>query len=737
MNPEPEIKDNKISLAGTPLDFRHLVLVLRERWLGAAGLVFLVCGLVGYAMLSRPPVFEAQAGLLVEKTGDRVVEMKQVVDNTVEGSLTDTLLLTHIEQMKSRTFIDRVINSLTVTERESLLREYPEEDLTPQDMALPKDLRNKARLLGLLSNGYSVSRSARTLLIRISVRHRNAVSAQFLANRIGDQYILSLIDRTNYSNTAAMSFLQTQTEELRQKVEKAERDLQAYRNKYNLVSLEDNQNIIVERLKSLNTSATQARVQRLSLEAKLQQVEKVLAEKGDPMQLASLTEFASLKTVQQQIDELNTQRTVLAERYGKKHPKMVENARALDSLQKLRAQQIQAALADLRHQVDKAKTEETQLNAELAAAEQESLRLDQLTVGYSALRREVDTARTTYSQVLARQNETNVTSQLQNTNIKFVDRAALPDLPVFPNKKLVAAILLVLALGLGLGYPLAADALDQRIKTWADVEGYLGSTLLGEIPSLPKVQESDRDSVVLKELDEGSTEAFRGLYSQLSLSSKVPLPKTIIVTSTIPGEGKSFVSCNLAASFAKHGKKVLLMDGDFRRPSLHRAFSHNNQAGAITWLESGEPLPENILADEKLGFVDIAPNFKLLRAGGVSRRATEILEGARIVELLETLQRQFDLVIIDTPPAGVFPDAEAFARLADELIYVCRFNGVTRPQVRQVLNRLQKTDLAFPGVVLNAMPSGRAGYYYYHSSYGYYGYKYYKSYHDDSPGSGA
>lgn len=342
----------------------------------------------------------------------------------------------------------------------------------------------------------------------------------------------------------------------------------------------------------------------------------------------------------------------------------------------------------------------------------------------------MDTARTLYTQVLARQNETALTSQLQNTNIKFVDRAALPSVPVDPNKLKIALVLVLLAGAIGLGYPLGADLLDQRIKLWSDVETYLKLPLLAEVSTWKAVAEEQRDQMVLKELDEHGVETFRALYSQLQLGSTVDFPKTMIVTSTLPGEGKSFVASNLCAAFAAHGKKVLLVDGDFRRPTLHKGFQLDNKVGTLTWLEARAEIDAKLTQDPRLGIVSLAPNLSLLRTGGVSRKASELLETPAMMALFEALQRSYDLIVIDTPPVGLFPDAEAFSRSADELLFVCRFGTTTRPQAAQAIARLRKTKLIFSGAVLNAMPDQRTKGYYYSS----YSYKDYAAYYADRKG---
>jgi len=711
------------------IDIQHIWLVMRERWLGALALVLAVCVPLGLYLFSRPAVYQAKASLLVERSNDRVVDMKQVTDQSVDGGMTDTLILTHIEQMRSHAFLSKVVASLRPEQCAKILLPYYKEGKDVKPGVDP--VLDAKRVEGRMLENLTVERIPRTLLISISVLHREAETAQFLTNLIADRYILFLIDRSNTSNTAAMSFLQGSADELRQKVEKAERELQTYREKYNLVSLEDNQNIVVERLKALNTAVTNARIGRLAAETRRDQVSTIVQQGAPPQELAVLAEFSALSTVQKEIDDLRTKRAVLAERYGRKHPLMQENERSLEALEKLRAQQLGTALADLRNQCAKSLAQERQLEAELADASKESLRLDQLAMGYNVLRREVETTKQTYGQILARQNETNVTSQLQNTNIKSADRAGLPEIPVEPSHKVVLMLLGVVAIILGIAFPLSADLLDKRVKSWIDVERYLDTGVLAEVRMTKGVDKVDRDSIVSKGLDEETIELFRGLYSQLSLISKKPQPKTILITSTVPGEGKSFVASNLAATFAAHGKKTLLVDGDFRRPSLHRGFKLANNHGLLTWLEGSEAVPSVPTADEGLGIVKIAESLQLLRTGGVSRRVTELIEGSRILALFERLQRDYDIIVIDTPPSGVFPDAQALARASDEVLFVCRFSMVERSRCRQVIERIKITGVPCLGVVLNGLPDGRAGGAYY-SGYSYYSNQYQKEYTRDN-----
>lgn len=724
---EPAPGDPRKLEAPPLVDLGHLLLVLRERWLGALGLAVLVSGLVGFLLLSRPAVYTASARLLLERSGDRVVDFKQVVDNTVEGNLTDAMLLSHIEQIQGSTLTNRVIQSFSEEERRELLSAYAESDA--EELARPVGEALDEAVRKHLNETLTVERLGRTLLIKLAVKHRDPAWAQRLANRFAEQYIAHLGERTGVSNDAAQSFLHTQAEQLRTAVEKAEKTLQDFRAANNLVAIEDNQSITTDRLKQLGTQVTEKVIERIQLETRLNQAKAVLESGGDARVLAGLKEFEAFSEVQREIDALAAQRTAQGERYGRRHPRMIEMASQREALERLRADRLLAGIQDLENQLSKSTEQASRLSAEYAAAEQESLRLDRLAAEYAVLERSAETERKIYDEILNQRNQTVITSQIQSINIKLVDRALLPEKPTEPNRLKVALVMCLLFGGCFLGYPLTADLLDNRVKSAIDVETYLGASLLAEVTHVGAVPEAERARIVVKHTDEAIEEAFRGLYSQLQLSSRCDMPKTLLVTSTVPGEGKSFVVANLAATFAAHGKRVLVIDGDFRRPSVHKAFGIDNSLGCLTALE-GRLDGKAETGIGAFGVRTLAENLSVLTTGGVSRRITELLENERLTGMFETLQRSFDLILLDTPPAGVFPDAEALTRVADEILYVCRFGKTERPQARQILARLAKTNIPIVGVVLNAMPAGRRGAHYY-SGYGYYGARYYKEYAEE------
>ncbi len=698
---------------------------VRERGITALVIALILCVLLGAYLLRQPKVYQAQARLLFDRN-ERIVDIAQVVDQSVGAGQNDAMFNTYLAQITSPQVVSRVVSSFSNEEQQRIWRPY-----LAADASMPKPEELAKVLQGLLAGNTSAQRQGNTFFIAVKVRHRDPQSAALLATRFVRQFIVHQLDRNTIANNSAISFLRDQTEDLRNKAEASERALQDYREKTGMVSLDESRNIVVDRMKSLSSTVTGAQVRRLSIEARLSQAEAILGNSADPLELAATAEFSNLASVQSQIDQLRAQRATMGERYGPRHPAMIDNLRSREALERLRGELVTVAMANLRNQREKALREEQDLRTQLVAAEQESLRLDQMAIQFNVLRREAETNRSTYAQLLNRLNETTITAQLENSNLRIAEEASAPGSPIEPDTRKIIFMLLALGLCVFVAYPVGLELFFNRVRGWADVESYLKLSLLGELPQFKKIPSANLPQILSRGQDDVASEAVRSLYSNYKITSGIDLPKSILVTSTLPSEGKSFIASNLAEAFASHGVRTLLIDTDFRRPTQHRAFQLDNSQGILRWVEGKQPIPADPLSDPDLGLVSVGPNLHILRTGGTTRRATEILGSEAVRSLFESLRRQFDLVLIDTPPAGVFPDALVLAEHADELIYVIRYNHVARPAARRILDRIAQAGIVVTGVVLNLMPSGMgtAGYY---SSYGHYGSKYYREHESKS-----
>jgi capsular exopolysaccharide synthesis family protein len=426
-----------------------------------------------------------------------------------------------------------------------------------------------------------------------------------------------------------------------------------------------------------------------------------------------------------QLNEAEQTQALLMERYLERHPKVIDNANKIAITKVQLSNAVDLAIADLNTRLAAAKDSVEALQKEYASQEAQELSLRALSVDFTSLQSRATVAKSYYMEILDRLNQTTTFKNLDKISLHPLDRASPPGGPISPNipgitrTSVGLGVIVFLAIAIGLGF------VDDRIKSAWDVESFIGVHLLGIIPQLGPIR--DDEKIALTDTaagNESGNEAFLGLYSSVKIQSKLDFPKSMLITSTIPGEGKTLISCNLAACFARHGKRTLLMDCDLRRPMLHRHFRQQNTAGIISWFEHGAHLDGEVLTNPDLGIVKLGENLWILTSGGRSKSPTELLENPVFPQLLERLKKQFDLVVIDSPPMGAVTDAMLIAERADEVIYVCRFNRSYRKHIKLYIKALREGKNEILGIVLNGLSPRRIEYY---SNYRYY--RSYKKYY--------
>lgn len=692
-------------------------LMIRERWI-----IALIAGTLGtalsiFVLVQRPKIYEASTSIMFE-TPDNVVDINPIVGNEMQNRR--GYLNTHIQQIQSRSFFEYVAATFTKAEIDKILTPY----LNPKKSPL------KAPTIDLiiLENLFVVERR-NTPIMEVIIRHRDPEAAELIANRYGRRYIDFNLDQSAKGTNSALIFLQTEEERLRRKVQESEQALLDYRLQHNLVSLPDNQNVTVSQVNSLGEALTSARVARIAIETTLSQIQEAKQKGEDLTKFKSIASYGTIPDYLNQLDTLQATREALEQKYLERHPKMIANTQNIASTKKLLSENVTAAITKLKSSYEEAKQHEESMQAALSLAEADSLDLDQVAVHYKTLQDRAANDRDLYTTILGRLNEITISQQLDNVKINILDRAFVPLRPVEPD--MIKSLLMAGAFGcfLFIGLPLGLGHLDSRLKASWEIEQFLNQTLLGEIPDIQHVKKEDRPHLINQEKEHAACEAFRGLFGQIQLNSHFDYPKVMMLTSTIPGEGKSLVSSNLAATFASHGKKTILLDCDFRRPTLHNYYNKPLDHGMIKWINSGSELGDNLEENKFLGILEIAKNFSFLRAGGESQSPTEFFDLPAFHDLFKKLRENYDIVLIDTPPVGVFPDALLLSRMCEEMIYVCRFNKANRSQIKKFLERLSKSEVDIAGIVLNGLPGGRSSSYYDYYGYGYSDNKSYRAYY--------
>ena len=642
---------------------------------------------------------------------ERVVTSEAVVDTSVRS---DIDLNTYLQILNSGRLRTMVAQSLTPEEVKILQRPYLK-DLAPGV--------NPPPVSGLIGSA-NIASIRNSFLISITVTNRDPEGAALLANRYVEQFMRYLIEYSGVKNEFAVDYLRNRAEELRKESEAAESRLQDYRRKHNLVSLDNSMNIIGDRLKAINTTLTSARLARLDIETLLGQIERMQKSNGSLLEIGYISAYGSIPALKVQLADLTRSQSILSERYLERHPKMVDLANSIDVVNAQMTHNIEQSIADLRTQYVKLQETEASYLREYHDAEKDQLRLGELSVDFKSLENQAQVAKSNYIQILDRLNQTTTSKNLENIPLKPLDRATPTGAPYTPNLQNIIktsiglGILAFAAVAVGLSF------IDDRIKSAWDVEGFIGAPLLGIIPELGDVPDTEKHSLVNSNKTSPASEAFLSVYSAVKIQSKLDFPKSVLVTSTIPGEGKTMISCNLAASFARHGKRVLIMDCDMRRPMLHRHFKLTNEAGLIAWFEAGAKIPADPFSDAALGFTKVDENLYLLRSGGRSKSPTELLETPVFGQFIEAMKQHFDLIVVDSPPMGAVTDSLLISERTDEVLYVCRFNRAYRKHIRLYIKQLRESKNELLGIVLNGLSARRIEYY---SNYRYY--RSYKKYY--------
>jgi capsular exopolysaccharide synthesis family protein len=690
---------------------RDYYIILRERiWVALPAAVLVAVGFF-YLQARKTPIYQAVASLQFEKP-ETVVTSQGVVDPSVRS---DTDLNTYIHDIGSNKLRESVIDSFTPEERKVLeraaLRNKPPGTVPPP--------------IGALIGSVDAEPVRNAYLITISANNQDPEAAALVANRYVDKFMDYLFESVGGKNEEAVTYLNGRAKQLRKDAEDAEKELQDYMRQHNLVSLDKSIDIVADRLKAVNSALTTARLDMLATQELVQEVADFKSGGKNLLEISYIANHGSVPTLKAELSEAEQQQSLLMERYLEKHPKVIDNADKIAVTKTQLAKAVDLAIADLNTRQAAARDSVAALEKEYQAQEAQELSLRALSVDYNSLQSRATVAKSYYMEILDRLNQTTTFKNLDKISLHPLDRAQVPDAPISPNipsimrTSIGLGVLVFLGIAIGLGF------VDDRVKSAWDVESFIGVQLLGIIPQMGVIK--DDEKIALAESATGNetgNEAFLGLYSSVKIQSKLDFPKSLLVTSTIPGEGKTLISCNLAACFARHGKKTLLMDCDLRRPMLHRHFRQQNTTGIISWFERGAHLDGDILTNPDLGIVKIGENLWLLTSGGRSKIPTELLENPVFPQLIERLKKTFDLVVVDSPPMGAVSDSMLIAERVDEVIFVCRFNRAYRKHIRLYIKALREGKNEILGIVLNGLSPRRIEYY---SNYRYY--RSYKKYY--------
>ena len=547
-------------------------------------------------------------------------------------------------------------------------------------------------------------------VLRVRIKHADRYLAKLVADCYAQLYIRSQTTLRGQSTEQAVEFLDAQTVELKERLETEEAALQSYRSENDLVTVEQNQQIVTERLSDLSKAITDVRVRLVGVESYRNQITAAGENLDLIMNLPFVGGKLNVAEIYNELQDLKTAQRVLAETYLERHPLMVENFATQKAVTEALWMAIRQGSKEYTVEEARIAEELASLNAELDAAKEESRRLESLAIEYRVLSRKVEAQRDIFDRITSRFNETSISQQINSTTIRIIDLAALPREPVWPDAKKIGLASILLFGFIFAGVPFGIELFDNRLRSFDDIERYVGKQILGDI-SLNKNNSATEMAQLSFSEDVTERESIAAIYGALRMClGTFSKPLSFVVTSSVPSEGKSIVATNMAATLAQRGYKTLVVDCDLRRPSQHRYNSLDNRLGLMEWLRSDSAIAEDLMADSQLGIRALGDSGKhfLLTSGGSTTHSGSILENPRMDQLVSRLKQEFDILIFDTPPVGVFHDAALVGDYADHCIFVARQNETTRQKTRHSVNLMDRSRAKVLGVIFNGITNQRA-----------------------------
>jgi capsular exopolysaccharide synthesis family protein len=549
-----------------------------------------------------------------------------------------------------------------------------------------------------------------SLIINIAYSHPDPIIAAEVANLFAKEFIDYNLKLNIDSSMKDVEDLRIRAEQQKDRVEELDLKLAEYREQHNAVSLDSQEDIASVQLASLNEMKLNNKNFYDQLETRWNLIETYRREGRNLWELSFIAEQPRVSTLLQQISGTKINISSLSKRYREKHPVMIQQLQTLQEAEVELASAVQNSADKIYASFVEAKSNFEMASQRLAEKEVELIELSKTRVEFNSLLRELVVQENFFQALNSRMTTKKAEVNLTNPNARIVDEAFPPseDNPSSPNVVMNLAAGFFGGIAVGVGLIFAVAFLDDRVKSAFDIEGTIGLPMLGVVPRIKKLDSNTKAQAVASNVDRHVTETFRSIHSALKLNDESKNAKIILTTSTVPGEGKSFISSNLSLTFANHGEKTLLLDGDLRLPNVARSLQLENEFGLLDHVEKGVSLDEVIIKE-------VYPNLDVLPSGGKSKNPTQVLNCAQFEAMLADLRDRYDRIVIDSPPLAAVSDALNLLPLVDGIIYVIKFNTVKRKTAVVNVRRIWESNTPVFGAILNNISSSLSSYYY--SSY--------------------
>jgi succinoglycan biosynthesis transport protein ExoP len=711
--------------SGDEVHFIDYLRVLHKRRWTAITAFLIVFGVVTVITFTTTPIFSARTQILIENENPNVVKFEEVYE---QNKATNDYYQTQYSILRSRALARRTLDA-------EKLWDYPlfagsgassGVSLNPigwaaagvqfvrgffvspaqVEVEAPDAAENatQSRIIDTFLRGLTVTPVRNSRLVDVSYRSSDPDLSSRVANTLAKQYIEQNLEFKFLATKEATDFLNARTAEQRQSLEKSEQALQQYREKTGAMALEDRQNIVVQRLSDLNAAVTRARTDRIEKESVYNQIRAIQSDRAAVDTFPAILNNAFIQQLKGQLNEQQRLKAQLAEKLGARHPDMVKADSAIETTETRINAEVQKVVQALRNDYLAAQANERSLQASLDQQRGEAQELNRAAIQYGVLQRDATSNQSMFTGLLERSRETGISGELKTSNIRIVDPAETPRFPASPNKATNLSLAMFGGALLGVALAFFFEYIDSRIKQPDEIKTQLGLPFLGMIPSF-----NPKDTVGPPLIGNGMpnefSEAFRGIRTNILFSSADAGSRSVVVTSTGPGEGKSVVSANIAMSLALAGQRVLLIDADMRRPKTHEMFGVALEPGLSNVMVGDAKASETVKRT-------LTPNLWLMAAGKHPPNPAELLGSRRFREFMATLGDHFDWIIIDSPPIMAVTDASIIAHNATGVVFVVGSEMTSKGSAKAALEQLDGAKAKYIGGILNRVDVRRNPYYY-------------------------
>lgn len=713
-------------------DLAHFLRLIRRR----KALIFITALLPTLAaavvVQHVTPVYTAETTLMIETRRSKVVEIEAVLSGLAADL---SAIRSELEVLRSVRLAGQVVDRYELTKDPEFnpdLRPRPAvtvwntlrlSKFVPkkwQDMLLGPDTatnpvgdsKDHARTLAITEylKRLSVTNDGRSYVIRVEVQSSSAAKAARLANTHVAIYLAEQRAVKSDATQRATAWLNTRVDEMRAKVRDAERAVQQFRERNNLFETRDG-TVTAQQLSELNTKLIIARAERSQGEARLRQVQELMRKSGGIETAGEVLSSPVIQKLREQEADVQRREAELRTRYGEKHPRIINVKAERNDLKRKIDQEVRKIAQNAANEVEILRAREQALHQNLEELQQRNADLVRAEIQLRELEREAEAGRLVFETFLTRFKETSSQEDLQQADARVISLAEAAQRPTFPRKGQILILTLATSLLLGVGLAVLLEQMDRGLRGLEQVEAATGHPAIGMIPT-PDGAPADPFRHALVHATSVFSESLRSLRTAIRFSNIDHPPRVILITSSMPEEGKTSTALSLAASAVKAGQRVLLIEADMRRPRIAKQLRLRPKASLGDLLSDNGSIEDAITIDPKSGL------HVVIAAEGTPTPA-ELLGSRRMANFVRAAATQYDLVILDTPPVLPVSDPLVLARHADAVVFLVRWGSTPRDVVVNCLRRVSGIKANIAGVVLTRVNLRR------HARYGYGDYGYY------------